>query len=424
VPRGQRGPLLAGLGAALLVLAVLAGVVLRLKTRNGVVLLENVPADAEVFVDGRKIEIIAPGRKEPLQIEVPEGQHQVKVTTGGQEVLGEQVNVRWGKADPLKVTLGPDVAAGGPPRPSGQPGPNAGGKVLAYTHGRGRWRVEGDELIQEDPDAGRPFILFGDPSWTDYDLTVEAQRVAGPGLCAVPFRVESGLDFWVFHVTVTSRGLGAVVDGTRKPIQYKEGTNDDAWHKIGITVRGEHLQCFMDGDLIFDLADSRHPSGAVGLISLDKSATRFRNLKVTDASGRVLVDGVRSLEFAAEEGDPAANDPVKAGTVWRGTLRMNVDSKYRPDEDALLKVRKRQGTRFEGELWRRNGTGGLQIEGTIDGLGNVTWKANAILAGNGGSPNLQEVGMMGAVKGKELRAVGHFGGPENLIAEVTVTRDD
>src|SRR5262249_20900551 len=161
----------------------------------------------------------------------------------------------------------------------------------------------------------------------------------------------------------------------------------------------------MDGDLIFDLADSRHPRGAVGLISLDKSATRFRNLKVTDASGRVLVNGVRSLEFAAEEGDPAANDPVKAGAGRGGAPPRKVDSKYRPGEDGLLKVRKRQGTRFEGELWRRNGTEGLQIEGTVDGLGNVTWKANAILAGNGGSPNLQEVGMMGAVEGKRLRAV-------------------
>jgi hypothetical protein len=426
VRRGQRWPLLAGLGAALLVLTVLTGVALRLKTRAGAVLLENVPADAEVFVDGRKIEITAPDRREPVQIEVPEGQHEVKVTTGGQEVVGEQVNVRWGKADPFKVTLGPNGTATGPPRPQGKPGPNAGGKVLAYRHGGGRWRVEGDELIQEDTNAAGPFVLFGDPSWADYDLTVEAQRIEGPALCTVRFRVESLLDFWGFHVRGTSRGLGAVVDGTLRPIQDKGWTADDAWHKIGITVRGEHFQCSMDGDLIFDFADSRHPRGAVGLVSANKGATRFRNLKVTDASGRVLVDGVRSLELAAEEGDPAANDPVKVGTVWRGTLRMNVDGKYRPDEDALLKVRKRQGTRFEGELWRRNETVGRQIEGTMDGLGNVTWKANTILAGNGGAPYVQEVPMMGAVKGKRLRAVGYFRGPENLIAiaEVTVTRDD
>jgi serine/threonine protein kinase len=160
VRRGKRWPLLGGLGAALLVLAVLAGVVLRLKTRDGVVLLENVPADAEVFVDGRKIEITAPGRKEPVQIEVSEGRHQVKVTTGGQEVVGEQVNVRWGQADPLRITLGPNEAAGGPPQPPGRrrEGPRVQARQRPMAGGRGRADPGRRERGPYVPPLRRPFL--------------------------------------------------------------------------------------------------------------------------------------------------------------------------------------------------------------------------------------------------------------------------
>jgi hypothetical protein len=315
-------------------------------------------------------------------------------------------------------------AAGGPTRPPGPPEPKTAEKVIAYRHGGGRWRIEGDELIQEDPTAGVPFILFGDPSWTDYDVTVEAQRTEGMGLCAVAFRVESRLDFWYFAVVSGARHVSIVVDGTFKPFLTKGWTIDNAWHKISVTMRGEHIRCFMDDDPIFDFSDGRHPRGAVAIVSRDKSANRFRNLKVSDATGRVLVDGVRSLEFAAEQGDPPASDPLKAGTVWKGTLRQNADGNYRPDEDAILRIRKREGTRFEGELWRSHETQGVQIAGTSDGLGNFGWKATAILAGTGWGPNILDVGMSGAIRGKQLRAVGYLGGPRNLIAEVILSPDD
>jgi serine/threonine protein kinase len=353
----QRWLLLAGAGVAVLGLVVLLGVVLRLRTRDGVVVPEH-------------------------------------------------------------------VLATGPTRAPAPPVPKPPEKVLAYRHGGGSWRVDGDELVQEDPNAGIPFILFGDASWTDFDMTLEARRVEGTGLCTVPFRVESLLDFWYFVVVSRTRHMTIAVDGTRKPIGNKGWTIDDAWHKIGVRVRGEHIQCFMDDDSVFDFTDSRHPRGAVGIVSPDKSASRFRNLKVADASGRVLVDGVRSLEFAAERGDPPAADQAQAETVWKGVLRQMVNGQYPPDEDALIKIRKREGTRFEAELWRSNETQGAQIVGTIDGLANITWKATAILAGDRWVSNVQDVLMMGAVKGKQLRAVGYFGGPQNLIAEVIVTRDN
>jgi serine/threonine protein kinase len=417
----KRRPVVAGAvgTAAVLGLVLLLGVVLRLKTGDGVVTLENVPADAEVFVDGRKVALTIPGKGEPVRVEVPEGQHQVRVTAGAHEVTGEQVTVRWGRADPLKITLGKSAGAG----PAGAP-KTAAGKMLAYRHGGGNWRMEGDELVQDDTSAGGPFLLFGDPSWTDYDVTLEARRIKGTGLCILAFRVESVLDFPYFVVVSGTQHYTTLVDGTRKPGQHKAWTIDDAWHKIGVRVRGEHIKCLMDDDTVFDYDDWRHLRGAVAVTSPDRSAQRFRNLKVTDANGRVLVDGVGSLEFAPEEGEPAADDPLKAGTVWKGTLRQNVDGRYLPEVDALVKIRKRSGTRFEGEFWRKQETEGVLIEGIFDGLGNITFHATHVLAGDGWAPDLPDVRGQGPVRGKQLRAVGNFGVPRNYADEVILRKDD
>jgi serine/threonine protein kinase len=309
------------------------------------------------------------------------------------------------------------------PADAGAPVPTAApGKVRAYRHGDGRWRVEGDELIQEDANANIAILFFGDPTWADYDLTFEAQRIEGVHLCSAAFRVESLLDFWNFILFANARRISTRVDGTAKAVQDKGWTVDEAWHKLAVKVRGDRLQCFLDGELVFDLGDVRHPRGGVAL-NVAKTATRFRNLKVTDASGRVLVDGVRSLEWAPEQGDPAADDPARAGTVWRGKWRQTVDGKDIGDQDALLKIQKRDGAKFEGEYWALNETIGLKVEGTIDGLGNISWQATSILAGTVWAPNIRDVLFMGAIKGKQLRTYGYFW-PRNQVAEVILRRDE
>lgn len=53
-----------------------------------------------------------------------------------------------------------------------------GFRVEVPPDSKGVWRVEGDELVQDPLKAGSA-IYFGDPSWTDYDFTVEAMRTKG-----------------------------------------------------------------------------------------------------------------------------------------------------------------------------------------------------------------------------------------------------
>jgi hypothetical protein len=116
----------AGIGAVLLLLAVLwAAGVLRLKTKDGVIVLEDLPPDAEVTVDGEKVTLqtldghsfaigIAPGKKQRLQVK-----------KDGFTTFGVEVELDAGGRRTVTVRLEPlpaaDPDAERPAAPAGKP---------------------------------------------------------------------------------------------------------------------------------------------------------------------------------------------------------------------------------------------------------------------------------------------------------------
>jgi hypothetical protein len=82
---------------------VVASVVLRFKTANGTIVLENLPADAVVEMDGNKI-TVTPAAGEPLEIESPEGKHGLVVKRGDLVLLAESVTLIAGKPSRFKLT--------------------------------------------------------------------------------------------------------------------------------------------------------------------------------------------------------------------------------------------------------------------------------------------------------------------------------
>ena len=94
-------PLVAGAVLVGLVIWWAPGV-LKVKTRDGVIVVENVPEDAVVEVDGDKV-TITPVKGEPVRIEAPPGEHQVIVKRGNDRLMGERVTVESGKSYSLSV---------------------------------------------------------------------------------------------------------------------------------------------------------------------------------------------------------------------------------------------------------------------------------------------------------------------------------
>ena len=73
---------------------VVAWVVLRVKTSNGVIELVNLPKDAEVLVDGEEVAVTWPGGGKPAVVTVAAGKHKIMVKKDGLEISGDEVAVQ------------------------------------------------------------------------------------------------------------------------------------------------------------------------------------------------------------------------------------------------------------------------------------------------------------------------------------------
>ena len=103
------------MAAAVLLLGLFAvwAIVLRVRTSNGIIELIDLPADAEVLVDGGKVSLKWSGEGKPAVVEVTAGRHRVKVKKDGLETSGEEVSVRAGGQVEFTVRLLP--LSGSPP---------------------------------------------------------------------------------------------------------------------------------------------------------------------------------------------------------------------------------------------------------------------------------------------------------------------
>ena len=88
---------------------VWATVVFRIKTRDGVIVLEELPKDAEVFVDGERISATWPGGGKPAVITVPADRRGVEVQKGGFKIFGDEVSIEAGDQKRIHVRLEPRV---------------------------------------------------------------------------------------------------------------------------------------------------------------------------------------------------------------------------------------------------------------------------------------------------------------------------
>ncbi|HEY3787499.1 MAG TPA: serine/threonine-protein kinase [Urbifossiella sp.] len=114
----------AAIGLALIAtLGILASGVLKVKTKDGVIVLEDLPTDAEVLVDGERVSVSRKGETAMVST-VRGGPHKLKVMQNGKNIFssdltidigGEPVRVRVEQAAPPPVPLTPQAEPAPPP---------------------------------------------------------------------------------------------------------------------------------------------------------------------------------------------------------------------------------------------------------------------------------------------------------------------
>ena len=120
---GRKKLILGAAGAAVLGIVILAAVVLKLRTKEGTLLVEVDQPDATVQVlsEEGKVEISRPGEKGTLTIAVDPGRHRLKVTKDGFQFYVKDFQVEPGGKRTIRATLLPErysIVPPSPPKPT------------------------------------------------------------------------------------------------------------------------------------------------------------------------------------------------------------------------------------------------------------------------------------------------------------------
>ena len=332
-------------------LIVWLAVTLKVKTADGVIVLKNVPEDAEILVDGDKITFTLPGDDKPVEIRAVPGQRKVEVKKDGFKSSSQEVTLSTGGRAEMIVSLEPvtptapaqskpipdpdrQLASKTPEQPAVEVGgagklptpPQAddaerssNGDAIVLT---GSWRAEGRELVQvEKVTQGQDYsgtegeILFGNPALSSYDLHFQAMIEEGEeGFGAIFHRKDK--DNFCF-VNINKRNKNSFFDAAST--LYKGGLRERAskpaslqlghWYDVRLEVRGADARCSLDGKELFHHVDERFTKGQVGFTT-KSSVVRFRDIALTTPQGKSLWDGPPKLPR------PTKSTPVILSGAW------------------------------------------------------------------------------------------------------------
>lgn len=124
--------------------------------------------------------------------------------------------------------------------------------------------------------------VVGDPLWTDYTLSVRA-RSFDDDVFGVLFRWRDAANGYRFTWDRERPGrmLWKKVAGVwsvlaQDAVPYEQ----HRWYDVQIVAVGARLRVFVDSALVFDVQDTAHPRGAVGLATWSNQVTSFDDLIV------------------------------------------------------------------------------------------------------------------------------------------------
>jgi peptidoglycan hydrolase-like protein with peptidoglycan-binding domain len=157
----------------------------------------------------------------------------------------------------------------------------------------GSWKVDGDELIQNSTEKNTG-IVFGDPSWSSYNVKLKAKILDGPEGFKVRFHCANPENYRCFSTGTYANAWNEVAfvkDG-------KWGRNDgkaargsvekNRWYDVRIQVRGARCVCFLDGDKLFEDTNDQLTQGRVAIGSF-QTVVSFRDIVVTSEDEKLVL---------------------------------------------------------------------------------------------------------------------------------------
>jgi serine/threonine protein kinase/WD40 repeat protein len=276
-----RKKLLIGGGVLVVVLLVsLIGLwpgMFKVKTKDGTIVLENLPADAEVLVDGETLTIkFSDGN--PIEISVPAGKkHQLQVKKEGFKVFGKELEIDAGDRRTISIRLEQEAAAGFVQMFNGKD--LAGWKD--NSNGRHRWRVENGIIVANGP-APASGLFTEREDFANFHLRIETMLSEGP---------NSSINFHVGRAFIGGTGLGEadktgdlysgqelLMKATHIPLEPGE------WFTEEVIVAGNHITILINGKPVVDFTNIKDSAGKgpLSLMCRGNALVRFRKIEIKE----------------------------------------------------------------------------------------------------------------------------------------------
>jgi alpha-L-arabinofuranosidase len=229
------------------------------------------------------------------------------------------------------------------------------------------WKI-GDGIISQNETINDVKLIFGDSTWTDYEFTLEGSKKEGDEGFLILFRATGEDNFYWLNLGGwgnTSHCIEKETNNSRTVITttISGSISKNEWYPIKITVSGNNLKAYLNEKLLFDYTDTIQPrlSGSVGIGSWG-TAVSYRNLKVTDPSGKVLFSGLPdvsdNLVFPRHW---TPSDAAKFALSQTGALNGSNSIVGSPSGKAISIKQEnfavKMGDRISGSIWLKGSPG-------------------------------------------------------------------
>lgn len=265
------------------------GTVIRMLVPDGTLVVEVDDPTVSVSIDGEQLVITGAGANE---IRLRPGSHQVEASKAGQVITQELVTIAQNGRQVVRVNkVGPAVAP--------QAAPAASLVTTPPAFIRGHWQIEDGVLEQTEP-GQQAMLLFGSANLGDGDFECEAMRSTGDHGLALVARASDLENYYYFDVGVFGNKFTSIYakeskgDWRRLDQKPTAPVPTDRWVKLKLRLRGNSFEGYLDDQLVVIGHDDVRRQGYIGLRTWNETG-KYRNLKFTDPSGKVLWEGLPKL---------------------------------------------------------------------------------------------------------------------------------
>jgi hypothetical protein len=165
-----------------------------------------------------------------------------------------------------------------------------GAIAKGFSNEAGDWKVvesDSGKALAQTASSPNPYFnvtLIDGTNAKDVDLTVKVKAVEGKndqggGLV---WRAKDAKNYYIarYNHLEDNYRVYKVVDGRRsQPFQNADIKHHDGWTTVRVTMKGDHIQCYLDGKKYLDVHDSTYTeAGKIGLWSKADARSQFDEL--------------------------------------------------------------------------------------------------------------------------------------------------